>query len=96
MKRVELTYEDCYCGIETLYQNVAKTLGVTNDDVYYDCRKICVTKAVLDAVRAFYENEKNADVFSVSVLFIHYGPKANLDGDGYFAEVEDGFIMEGR
>lgn len=96
MKRVKLSYEDCYCGIETLYQNVAKALGITGDDIYYDCTKICVTKDVLKTVRAFYESEKKADVFSTSVLIIHYGPKANLNGDGYFAEVEDGFIVKGR
>lgn len=74
-KRYSISKEQCTCGISELYDNVAKIMGVLDlSKVVYDCRKLSITKKVLDCL---------------------YGPKADLDGDGYAVEVEDGFVTKG-
>lgn len=30
------------------------------------------------------------------VMWLSSGPKTDLEEDGYFAEIEDGFVMEGK
>ena len=32
---------------------------------------------------------------SLAYYYVRYGPKADLDGDGYEVEVEDGFVTKG-
>lgn len=38
------------------------------------------------------ENQSDETITTCMLL---YGPKADLDGDGYEVEVEDGFVMKG-
>ena len=87
--------EQCTCGISELYDNVAKIMGVSDlSKVVYDCRKLSITKKVLDCLYKFYHSENQSDE-TITTCMLLYGPKADLDGDGYEVEVEDGFVTKG-
>ena len=74
---------------------VAKIMGVSDlSKVVYDCRKLSITKKVLDCLYEFYRSENQSDE-TITTSMLLYGPKADLDGDGYEVEVEDGFITKG-
>ena len=60
----------------------------------YDCRKLSITKKVLDCLYKFYHSENQSDE-TITTCMLLYGPKADLDGDGYEVEVEDGFVTKG-
>lgn len=94
--KIELTREDCYCGLPKFYETVAKKMGVViTDSTSFDCRKICVTKNVQDELWAYYYEEEGYANLQISALFLNVGPKANLeDPDLYLAETEDGFVTE--
>ena len=50
-KRYSIPKEQCTCGISELYDNVAKIIGISNvSKAVYDCRKLSITKKVLDCV----------------------------------------------
>ena len=87
-KRYSISKEQCTCGISELYDNVAKIMGVSDlSKVVYDCRK-------LDCLYEFYRSENQSDE-TITTCMLLYGPKADLDGDGYEVEVEDVFITKG-
>lgn len=84
-KRYSISKEQCTCGISELYDNVAKIMGVSDlSKVVYDCRKLSITKKVLDCLYEF-----------ITTCMLLYGPKADLEGDGYEVEAEDGFVTKG-
>lgn len=57
-KRYSIPKEQCTCGISELYDNVAKIMGVSDlSKVVYDCRKLSITKKVLDCLYKFYHSE---------------------------------------
>ena len=94
-KRYSIPKEQCTCGISELYDNVAKILGISNvSEVVYDCRKLSITKKVLDCLYEFYHSEKQR-YDSITTCMLLYGPKADLEGDGYEVEAEDGFVTKG-
>jgi hypothetical protein len=79
-KRYSIPKEQCTCGISELYDNVAKIMGVSDlSKVVYDCRK----------------HSENQSDETITTCMLLYGLKADLDGDGYEVEVEDGFVMKG-
>lgn len=87
--------EQCTCGISELYNNVAKIIGISDvNKAVYDCRKLSITKKVLDCLYKFYHSENQSDE-TITTCMLLYGPKADLDGDGYEVEVEDGFVTKG-
>lgn len=92
--RVELQKEDCYCGLDKFYENVAIKRGVAvTGSTLFDCTKICVTKGVQDELWAYYYEEEGYANLQISALFLAMGPKASLGySDLYFAEIEDGFV----
>ncbi len=91
-KRYSIPKEQCTCGISELYDNVAKILGISNvSKAVYDCRKLSITKKVLDCLYKFYHSENQSDETITTCMV----PKADLDGDGYEVEVEDGFVTKG-
>ena len=49
-KRYSISKEQCTCGISELYDHVAKIMGVSDlrSKVVYDCRKLSITKKVLE------------------------------------------------
>ena len=54
-KRYSIPKEQCTCGISELYDNVAKILGISDvSKAVYDCRKLSITKKVLDCLYKFY------------------------------------------
>ena len=61
-KRYSIPKEQCTCGISELYDNVAKIMGVSDlNKVAYDCRKLSITKKVLDCPYEFYHSENQSD-----------------------------------
>ena len=54
----------------------------------------CGIKKVLDCLYKFYHSENQSDE-TITTCMLLYGPKADLDGDGYEVEVEDGFVTKG-
>ena len=97
IKNVRLRKEDCYCDLTEFYENVARKISVKiTDKTRFDCRKICVTKSVQEALWSYYRDKKGKTDEQIATMFLGYGPKANVEEHGildYRAEVEDGFIV---
>jgi hypothetical protein len=97
VKSVQLRKEDCYCDLTKFYENVARKIPAEmTDKTCFDCRKICVTKSVQEALWSYYRDEKEKTDEQIATMLLGYGPKANLEEHGileYRAEVEDGFIV---
>lgn len=92
---ITLNFEDCYCDLSTFYENVAKKLSIdVANNTLFDCRKICVNKSVQEAIWSYYREEENMDAGDISMLWLSFGPKANLDNkdNRYTVKVEDRFI----
>lgn len=96
MPKISLTKAECYCDIPALYDIIAAKLGNNTADIRYDCRKVCVSKPVMERVFAFYEAEYKATRMEFNQLWLNIGPKANLEGSDYKADTQKGFIMEGK
>lgn len=92
--KIELTKEECYCSIEGLYTLIAKKLGYSSFNVKFDCRKICVTKAVMDQIFAYYADCYKVSKESIAQAWLMYGPKANIWESGYAVAVQNGFALE--
>ena len=61
-KRYSIPKEQCTCGISELYDNVAKIIGISDiSKAVYDCRKLSITKKVLDCMYEFYHSENQSD-----------------------------------
>ena len=89
-KRYSIPKEQCTCGISELYDNVAKVIGISDvSKAVYDCRKLSITKKVLDCLYKFYHSENQSDETITTCMLLY------LDGDGYEVEIEDGFITKG-
>ena len=97
VKPIQLRKEDCYCDLTEFYENVARKIPVEiTDKTCFDCRKICVTKLVQEALWSYYRDEKRKAGEQIAPMFLGDGPKANVEEHGileYRAEVEDGFIV---
>ena len=94
-KRYSIPKEQCTCGISELYDNVAKIMGVSDlSKVVYDCRKLSITKKVLDCLYKFYHSENQSDE-TITPCKHMYGPKPDLDGHRYEVDVEDGYDKKG-
>lgn len=92
---VKLEEKDCDCSLIDFYIRIAEKAGFALEPgKMLDCAKVRTTRAVQDTVYAFYKRRGASDL-DVSMLWADQGPKADLDGDGYAVEIEDGFIMEG-
>lgn len=95
-EKVSLTEEECYCSISELYDTIATKLGYDPATIRYDCRKLCVSKPVMERVFAYYETDRQATRMAFNQLWLNIGPKANLSGDDYKADIQKGFIVEGK
>ncbi len=94
---VKLTEEDCHSELPMFYEIVARRAGFELTEGYsFNCSKIRCTKAVQDAIFKFYTEKFGADKISLVMMWVDCGPKADLDEDGYAAEIEDGFVMDGE
>lgn len=91
--KVSLTKEECYCDILELYDIIATKLGYRTIGIRYDCRKVCVSKSVMEQVLTFYEAERRVTRMAFNQLWLNIGPKANLPGENYTADVQEGFVL---
>ncbi len=92
---ITLNFEDCYCDLSAFYENVAKKLSFkVTDKTEFDCRKICVSKSVQETIWLYYREEENMDAGDISMLWLSFGPKANLEDKNnlYAVAIENGFI----
>lgn len=91
-----LTKDECYCDVVDLYDTVARRMGINDPSkLQYDCKKICTSKKVQNEVFRYYVDEMDLSPADVNVIIIHFGPKANIESDGYIVTVKDGFIIDG-
>jgi hypothetical protein len=96
-KRYSISESKCEQRLIEFYNSVAEICGISvTANTVFDCRKICVTKAVQDSIIRHYSKYQNLSSEEISARLLLYGPKANLNGDGYDFEVEDGFASEVR
>lgn len=90
------------CSITDLYQSAARELGYTEvDELYFDCRKINITKEMQDCLYDFYTQKANEqDVIpsendikmNITMMLAISGPKVNAALKANEVEVLDGFI----
>lgn len=96
-KRYSISQRKCEQGLVDFYGYVA---GMCNIEVTekstFDCTKICVTKPVQDSIIRYYSEYQKLSDEEIGTRLLLCGPKANLTGDGYEVEVEDGFVIEGK
>lgn len=93
-KRYFLTKEECEVNLNDFYENAARTVGyAVTDKTRFDCRKICITASIMEALWSFYSALGSNDE-QIATIMLQFGPKANLDGNGYEFTNEDGFITE--
>lgn len=94
-KRYSIPAEKCEQSLVALYECAAVIAGIElTEKSSFDCRKICVTKPVGNAIVKYYMDEEHLTVEEIGTMLLHFGPKANLDGDGYEFEVKPGFVSE--
>lgn len=91
-KIVFFAKEECYCGVIEFYNLIAQKLGYDPNKVGYDRYKIDVTKPVQEQIFAFYQEEQKVFGEFIVDAWYSFGPKANLPGKEYRAEIFDGFI----
>ena len=94
--QIRLKKDDCWCSIPEFYLKVAEKAGYAEmDDVRYDCAKIHITETIQETIYNYYGEVRQIDEIGVGMLWLSIGPKADLEGDGYVVEIEDGFIVKG-
>ena len=93
IRRISLSKDSCYCGIQDFYDMVAKHLGYDPENITYDCTKIDVSKPVRDQIFAYYKTHGQSQE-AISQAWLCYGPKASIDYHECIAEVKSGFIRE--
>ena len=60
----------------SFYDNVAKIIGISDvNKAVYDCRKLSITKKVLDCLYKFYHSENQSDE-TITTCMLLYGPKS--------------------
>lgn len=94
-KRYSIPAEKCEQSLVAIYEYAAAIAKIElTEKSVFDCRKICVTKPVGDAIVKYYMDKEHLTAEEVGTMLLHFGPKANLDGDGYEFAVEPGFVSE--
>jgi len=93
---IRMEKKDCLCSLPQFYAKVALKAGYVPDgESGFNCTKIRCTKAVQDTIYNFYYDVSKGDELGVTMLWANSGPRADLDGDGYTVEIEDGFVTKG-
>ena len=88
--------------LEKFYEHVGKQLEGYTEDKKFDCRKINISKMLLDCIYESYRNmhpelyRQNRKEFDteVTALLLMSGPKVSENLKGYEVEVEEGFLCE--
>lgn len=92
-KMYKLTKEECDCDVVDFYDNVARHIGYSEvENLKYDCRYICVSTKIMESVVNHYVNKMNITRGQAELIWLHYGPKANIDSDDYCVRIDDKFI----
>ncbi len=93
IRRITLSKDACYCGIQDFYNLIAKQLGYDPKTVTYDCTKIDVSKPVQDQILAFYMDSGHSQE-AFAQAWVCYGPKTTLQYSECVAEVQPDFVCE--
>lgn len=94
-KRYLISQRKCEQELVAFYGYVAEMCNIEiTEESGFDCTKICVTKPVQDAIIRYYSEYQKLSAEEIGTKLLLCGPKANLTGDGYEVEVEDGFVIE--
>lgn len=96
-KRYSISQKKCEQELVAFYSYVAEMCNIENtEESIFDCSKICVTESVLDSIIRYYSDIQKLSDEEIIAELVLCGPKANLTGDGYEVEVEDGFVIGGK
>lgn len=96
-KRYSISQRKCEQELVVFYGYVAEMCNIEiTEESIFDCTKICVTKPVQDSIIRYYSEYQKLSDEEIGTELLLFGPKANLTGDGYEVEVEDGFVIEGE
>lgn len=93
MKKIILTHEEVYCGLEEFYKNVGKHLMDDIMGYIFDCRHINISEKIQDIFYDYYKVEQNAEEVQVTMLLAFGGPKVNKELKDYEIEVDDKFMF---
>lgn len=91
--KVSLTEDECYSGLLSFYKVIGTKLNKqVTEFTGFDCRKIRVTKPVMEFLIRFH---KDNGIYGgdIPYIMVCYGPKPELEGDALEAEIDDGFIV---
>ena len=92
-KRYSIPKEQCTCGISELYDNDAKIIGISDvSKAVYDCRKLSITKKVLDCLYNFYHSENQSDE-TITTCMLLYGPVSYTHLDVYKRQALNLYLM---
>ena len=95
-KRIVLTADECYCGVQELYDVIADKVKYRSGKRRYNCIKICVSKPVMNQIFTYYKETYNMRESEIGMLWVFCGPKATLPDDNYVAVIQEGFFMEAK
>lgn len=93
IRKIGLSKDACYCGIQDFYDLIAKQLGYDPEKVTYDCTKIDVSEPVQEKIFAFYKDSGQSQE-AISQAWVCYGPKTSVKHHACIAEVKPGFVRE--
>ncbi len=91
-----LKENQCYCGLVDFYNNICIAAGQdsSNIDLRFDCTKIHVTSSIQEQIFKYYKTTCHSTDEGFAALWVLYGPKADLEEDGYFVQIDEGFFTE--
>lgn len=92
MTTTKLTIGSGDCIIIELYNRIALAQGInpTHDDIRYDCKKIDVSKRIMDEVFEYYKRD-GVDEQTVAMWWVCYGPKVNDTLSGHEVLISEGW-----
>lgn len=89
MRKFKVTKNDCYCSLESFFDNIAKKMGMNPSKITrYDPKRIKVSEDVMEELLMFMRDEGLTKEEALMVI-LNYGPGQT---SGHLAvEVESGF-----
>ena len=97
--RFECNPRNAYCGIYDFYAFLRDELGIgLLENLMFSSSHIRVGRGIMDKIKSWYQDqEPDMTDLDFCTMWLHVGPKADLDiSYGFYGvEIEDGFfIME--
>lgn len=94
MVKVKVSKASCNIGIPKFYNLIARAAGLpVTQDTNYDCRKICVSEKIFEALEDYYLAD-GATKLDFSMIWMCYGPKVKPELDDFEVELDEGFVFE--